>query len=330
VAEGSGGLTLVLGPEELLTARAVAEVLAATRARDPAVDVRDLSAATVDEGLLIDLASPSMFGELRLIVLRGAQDLAEGVRDALVDALATLPEDVVLVVTHSGVSKGKRLVDALQAAGAQVVRCAAVAKPGERQTFVIAEARTAGRSMPALAARTLVDAVGSDLRELAAAVAQLAADTPGTGPLDEGVVAQAHRGRAETSGFQIADAAMAGDGGAALSLLRQALATGTAEVLVVSAVAGAIREVALVEGTPGGVAALAKTLGMPPWKVEKAQRQARGWGQGALAQALQAAAAADERVKGAAADPAYALERLVLEVAGLQAAGRGRAVRRAG
>jgi DNA polymerase-3 subunit delta len=67
---------------------------------------------------------------------------------------------------------------------------------------------------------------------------------------------------------------------------------------------------------------LAGQLGMPPWKVEKTQRQVRGWRPEALVEAFQAVAKADAEVKGGAADQDYAVERMVLAV--VQARGGGR------
>jgi DNA polymerase-3 subunit delta len=51
------------------------------------------------------------------------------------------------------------------------------------------------------------------------------------------------------------------------------------------------------------------------WKVRKAQTWVRGWHPDRLAAAVQTVAQADAEVKGAAADPAAALERAVLAVA---------------
>jgi len=64
--------------------------------------------------------------------------------------------------------------------------------------------------------------VGSDLRELAAACDQLAADTDGL--IDEPVVARYYRGRAEATGFTVADRAVEGHLAQALEQLRWALA----------------------------------------------------------------------------------------------------------
>jgi DNA polymerase-3 subunit delta len=59
---------------------------------------------------------------------------------------------------------------------------------------------------------------------------------------------------------------------------------------------------------------LAGQLGMPPWKVEKTQRQARAWRPEALSEALQAVARADADVKGAGVDAGYAVERALFAV----------------
>jgi DNA polymerase-3 subunit delta len=61
---------------------------------------------------------------------------------------------------------------------------------------------------------------------------------------------------------------------------------------------------------------------MPSWKVEKTQRQVRGWRPEALVEAFHAVATADADVKGGAADQDYAVERMLLSV--VQARGTGR------
>ena len=60
---------------------------------------------------------------------------------------------------------------------------------------------------------------------------------------------------------------------------------------------------------------VAKTLGMAPWQVERAQRELRGWRDDGLATAVLALAEADAAVKGGGRDPVYAVERCVLTIA---------------
>jgi DNA polymerase-3 subunit delta len=86
-------------------------------------------------------------------------------------------------------------------------------------------------------------------------------------------------------------------------------------VLVADALADAVRTVAKVGAAGrGDPFKLAGALGMPPWKIRKAQGQVRGWGAEGLADAMRVVARLNAEVKGAAADPEYALERAVLEL----------------
>jgi DNA polymerase-3 subunit delta len=214
-------------------------------------------------------------------------------------------------VVHAGGAKGKALLDGLSRLGVRRISCAKITKPGERLGFVRAEVRRIGGQISEDAARSLVEAVGNDLRELAAACSQMVADTPGR--IDETAVARYHRGRAEVSGFAVADQAVEGHLAGALEQLRWALATGVAPVLITSALAQGVRSLAKVGGAPRSLrgAALAKELGMPPWKIDRVQRQLRGWSPEGVARAVGAVAEADADVKGGAADPAYALEKAV-------------------
>jgi DNA polymerase-3 subunit delta len=93
-------------------------------------------------------------------------------------------------------------------------------------------------------------------------------------------------------------------------------------VLVTSALASGVRQIARVAsaGRTARPADLARELGLPPWKVERAQRQARGWRPEGITVAMTAIAEADAAVKGAGVDPAYALERAVLTVAAARVA----------
>lgn len=310
-------LTLVSGPEELLASRAVAQVAAAARARDPATDMRMLAPDQVTVGELTELTGPSLFGDLRVVVLLASQDLADDLRTA-VQAYATAPEpDVCLVVVHNGGVKGRKTAEALTKAGARVVACPAVKRPGERVDFVLAELRRGGVRAPAPVARVVVDAVGSDLRELAAACEQLAADT--VGGLGEDEVRRFFAGRAEVTGFQVAERVLHGDAAGAVTLLRQALLSGVAPVLVASALAGQVRSVLRVGSAGGGRSAdLARDLEMAPWQVDRAREQLRGWSPVGLSRALVGLAGTDAAVKGAVVDPGYALERAVLDVVALR------------
>ena len=195
-----------------------------------------------------------------------------------------------------------------------MIECPKLTRFAERLDFIRAEFRRAGRRADDGAARALLDAVGSDLRELAAACSQLAADTDGT--IDETVVARYYRGRAEATGFTVADRAVEGHLAQALEQLRWALATGVSPVLICSALAQGVRLLGRVGSAPRGAssAALAAEVGAPPWKIDRVRQQLRGWHPNGIARALHAVAEADAQVKGEAASAAYALERAVRRI----------------
>lgn len=322
-------LHLVTGPEDLLAERAVAAVHAAARQADPSVQVVDVDAESYARGDLTVHSSPSLFGEAKLIVVRGLDAASD---DLITDAraLVAAPEaDVVLVLRHRTGTRGKGLLDAAKAAGAVVHLCAQVKTDGDKTDFVAREFRDARRKVTDDAVRALVEALGQDLRELASACAQLMADTaapqgpPADAPaVDATVVEQYYGGRVEATGFKVADAALAGQTDEALGLLRHALASGVDPVPIVAVLAMGLRSLAKVSAL-GHVrpADAARELSMAPWQVDKARRQLRGWSGEGLARAIVAVADADLAVKGGlpvrgrhAGDPVYAVERAVLDI----------------
>ena len=306
-------LRLVIGEEELLVERAIEQVVAEVRAADPGAEMRRVRASELSPADLAENLSPSLFAEARVLVLMAAHEVGKELAAAIVAQSTDLADGIVLVVVHAGGARNKGLVDALRKAGAPVTTCNKITRMDERSDFVRAEARRVGGKITGEAIGALLEAVGSDLRELAAATSQLVSDTGGT--VDERAVRRYHRGRAESTGFAVADKVVAGDRAGALEALRWAQLLGTPSVLVADALADALRTLAKVGSAGrGDPNRLAGTLGMPPWKIRKAQQQVRSWGPQALAEAFAAAAEVNADVKGAAADPDYALERAVLRI----------------
>ena len=311
----SAAVTVVVGDEELLAERAIAASVAATRATGG--DVRELAATELEPGQLAELTSPSLFGDAPLLVVRDAEQAGKDVAEELIAACreAADAEEARLVLVHRGGARGKALLDAAIGVGGRRIDCAKVSKPGERIDFVTAEVRAIGTAITDDGARALVDAVGNDLRDLAAACAQLSADTDGR--IDAAVVARYYRGRAEANGFAVADRAVEGRLAEALEQLRWALAVGTAPVLIASALAQGVRALAKVGGaTARGLRAgdLAREVGLPPWKIDRVKVQLRGWSPAGVTAAVHVAAEADAAVKGGGTDAAYALEKAVLAV----------------
>lgn len=307
-------VVLVGGPEDYLGSRAMDRIRSQVRTAQPDVEVTRLHAGSYEPGSLAMNVSPSLFGEHKLIEVEGV----EAMNDAfLADALKYLarPEpDAVLVLRHGGGVRGKKLLDAVKAGGWPVVDCQPLKKEAEKMAFVAAEFKAASRRIEPEAMHALVNAVGAQLAELAAACSQLIADAGTT--VDAALVDRYYGGRVEASAFKVADAAMAGNAALALSTLRHALDTGADPVPIVAALASKLRSLAKVAGSQGSSAQIAKQLGMQPWLVEQAQREVRRWTPEGLVRSIQAAAEADAQVKGLAKDPVYAVEHAVTVIAG--------------
>jgi DNA polymerase-3 subunit delta len=317
-------LQLVLGDEEFLVERVVADVFAAAKRVDPQAEFRRAAVSDLTPAELVELISPSLFAEGRVVVLAGAQDAGKEIADAVLDHARAPGDGIVLVVIHSGGGRSKvakELPAALRKAGAEVSECDKITRPADRETFVRAEVRRAGGKIDGAAIAALLETVGSDLRELSSAASQLVADTGGA--VDEPAVRRYHTGRAEVTGFVVAEKAVNGDRAGAMEALRWAMLLGVPHVLVADALADAVRTVARVAAVGrSDPFRLASELGMPPWKVKRALAQARGWSQEGLADAMQVVAGVNADVKGAAADFDYALERAVLRI--VAATGRRR------
>ena len=308
-------VTLVVGDEELLVARAISNVVAAARARTTDdVPVHDVEAGDLVVSDLAELTSPSLFGDARVVVVRAAQDASKDVVNALSELAAGAADEVDLVVVHAGGVKGKAVLETLKGAGARVVDAPRVKTARDREQFVADEVKGAGGSISREAAADLVASIGTDLRELATACAQLVTDIGAKiGPAE---VAAYYRGRAESTGFAVADRAVEGDVAAALETLRWAFATGMDPVLVSAALASNLRTIAVVGAAGrGSPDALAGPLGMPAWKIRRAQGWLKRWKPTALAEAVRAVALADADIKGEGADAAYAAEHAVITVA---------------
>jgi DNA polymerase III subunit delta len=305
---------LVTGPEELIRDRAVADVIHRARAADPNTEVRELAAGGLAAGVITGHASPTLFGEFTVIVVHDLQDSPDDVAAELQALFVDPPDGAALVLVHPGGVKGKALLDGARKAGALVLEAKQIKWESDKVQFAQAEIATAGRKITADGAAALVDAVGSDLRELASSCAQLVADTAGT--IDRAVVERYHAGRVEVSGFKVADAALEGRPEEALKLLRYALATGVDPVPLNAALASGLRNIARVSGTSRNARPddVARDLGIAPFLVKKARRQAPGWTPEGVAVAITAVAFADGQIKGGGADAVYALERAVVTI----------------
>ncbi len=322
-------MVLLVGTEPALADVAVRRVLARVRERWPDVERHELGPQRHVPGDVSAAVAPSLFGGGRLVVLEGLEAAAGAYSDEVVAVareLAAVPdEDLVILGRHGGGNGGKAVLAGLQAIpGSVTVTCAPVSGERERAELVVARLRASGRRAEPAAVQVLVEALGGDLAELMAVAGQLA-DTVGSGAVGVDDVRALVGGRREARGFDIADAAIAGQAGQALSLLRHALSQRVEPVLVVGALGMKLRGMAKVAGAGRGPSgALAKELAMAPWQIDRARRDLQGWDPQGLGRAVVAVADADAAVKGEVPGvaAAYALERAVVAVTDARAGRR--------
>ena len=313
-------IVLVSGPEDYLASRCIRSYREKLKATDPLLEISTIDGSGYESGQLANLTTPSLFDEPRFVII----DNVERCTDALIeDGLAYLSdpgEGSSVLFRHSSGVRGKKLLDALRASPlVSVVVCEKLSKDQDRIDFAAGEFKSAGKKVTNAALRAIVDAFSEDIAELGSACQQLIQDT--ADGIDEKVFEKYYGGRIETSSFKVADAAVAGDSGTALALLRHLITSGQDPVAIIGGIAMKTRNMAKLYQNRQVTAA---QLGVAPWVIDKTRRDLTGWTDEGLANVALEMAVADAAAKGAEKDAVYALERLVLLIAhkGLQVAGK--------
>ena len=304
-------IVLVTGPEDYLADRVFRELRDRVRTASPELEVTDLDASQYTRGALLDYASPSLFGEPRMIRVSNAEATNDDFIDDIITYLDRVESDVIVMVRHGGGNRGKRMLDALRGFSNTVeVECAELKKDADRIAFVSAELKRLGATVEQPAVIALAEAFSDDLAELAAACSQIATDALGT-TVTKQFVDRYYEGREEVTAFAVVDSAIDGNREEALRLLRHALQTGADPVPLIATFAMKLRQMVKVGGFKGRPGDAAKELGLAPWMIDRAKRSLRGWTGPSLGVAIIAVAEADAMVKGDGRDPVFAVERLV-------------------
>jgi DNA polymerase-3 subunit delta len=278
-----------------------------------------VEAGQVNGGSLAEAAGGSLFASATVLVVTDLSELAPELADQVVGMASEPGADLALALVHPGGNKGKNLLDRLRKLRTELVDCPTI-KPWDLPQFVSAETRRQQGRIDAATSGVLVDAVGSDPRSLVAAIRQLLDDAPER-VITETAVRRYFGGRAEVTSFAVADDVLSGRLDGALGKLRWALSTGVAPVLITSALSNNLRSLGkYLDGRDARLrdADLARVIGVPPWKLKDLSRLSRDWKPVAVARAIKAVAVADAQIKGAASDPGFALEQVVLNVIGFR------------
>jgi DNA polymerase III subunit delta len=263
-----------------------------------ALESFDARETTVD-ALAAELAALTFNPGTRYLLADSVQSWKAGDLEPLERAIADMSPDTVLVLIARGKVQA-RLAKAVQKAGGEV-RAYEAPKPWEMHKWVIARAKDEGLTLDSEAAKTLVSAVGTGQQRLAREVEKLAlAAHPGTtlGAEEVGELAPAESTR---SGYDVADALVAGDGRAALAISERLLEYDEHGSKLMYSITRRLREVhraasLLEQGVPEQK--VAASLGGPPWAAKKVIARAKGADRQALERALRTFAELEVDLRG--------------------------------
>lgn len=303
---------LVFGSETFFTSQVTKSIRNQLIEKFSAIEVNELDAVEYVQGQLLNLASPSLFAEPRLIVVANLERCTDAFIEDGKRYVQDPAADTYLLLQHNGSSvRGKALLEAVRNAPHAIeIDCAKIDKEPDRLRFVQAQFAHENRKITDAAVRALVDAFSGDIAELASACSQLMLDSSES--ITDEIVDRYFGGRVQTNSFKIADMALLGRQGEALALLRHGFNTGLDPVPLVSALASKLRQMAKVHADPRITPTLA---GMDAWRLNKIKAELQGWSDEALGRAIQLAAEADAASKGAERDPHFRIEQLVIFLA---------------
>lgn len=238
----------------------------------------EVDAAEWQGGELQDLATPSLFGEPRALLVTDVRSLSKDAMAELAGYLAAPDPDAPLVLCCTTAERGKppaALLKIVQPAG--TIRQVAVARK-ELEPWVLQRARRFELDLTPQAARALVETVGAETAQLAAAVQQLASAFEGrVGPAE---VHRQFRGLGEQKTWDLCDKAFGKDLPGAMRSLRAIEESGDEALMVLGGIASRLRDLIKVRSLPERLSPgeVAKRAGLRfDWQARRYLQQARNY-----------------------------------------------------
>ena len=249
-------------------------------------------------GELSDLATPSLWGERRALLVTHCEGLAETGQRELKAYLGGPAPDALCVLTQVTRGKGPPpLAKSVQSAG--TVRHISL-KRQDLPTWVTGRAETRGMKMTRPAASAVVGSIGEDTAALDQAVEQLAGAFPGQVIGPEEVRSQ-FKGLGEQRVWDLCDQALSGRLSEALVTLRALLEAKDDPLLILGGIASRVRDLVRIRGLPERMppAEAARAAGIRfEWQVRRYREQAARFTAQELAVVHGRVVEADRALKG--------------------------------
>lgn len=256
------------------------------------------------------LGTASLFADERVILLRGdVRAIEPHIPAVIAFAEQPLPGTKLLIVTTSAKTLAKKL-----GTHAETIEIEPP-KPWETASWVVKQARATGKPIKPEAAELLVDALGTDLRELATALETLSLSSSSV--ITPDTVTQHFHGH-ETALYTLLDDVLNRDRANALRNLRSLLLAGDHPLVVHAALVKQFRSLAAIAGRAKHDQPSAAELDVSPGYLRRAGKAIRGWDADSIRRAIIALAEADLALKGGfegeETPPEMIIELLLLEL----------------
>lgn len=245
-----------------------------------------------------DLATPSLWGDQRALLVSRCQALSEAALAEVRGYIASPSPDALCVLAW--VTRGRSappLGKAVEVGGG-AVRHVAVGRR-ELSGWILERARRRGVDLTKAAADALMSAIGEDPAALDQSVEQLAGAFAGRriGPEE---VRRQFQGLGEQRVWDLCDLALAGRIPQALVVLRSLLEAREDPLLVLGGIAARVRDLIRVKALTGGSASdVAKEAGLRfDWQVRRYREQASRFAPGRLVALHERVVEADRALKG--------------------------------
>lgn len=267
--------------------------------------------ATSETATILEaLQTSSLLGGKRLVVVRDAQDLKKEHAEALGTYLESPSPDSVLVL----VAEGRTKVDAAIKQHGAVITLD-IPKGRKLVAWLRQRATEHKIKLDDRGAWTLIDTVGSELRDLDGALSQLMTSLGSGARVGVAEVRAAFPRLADERIYAFTDAVGDRKLPAAMSTLRRLLDQGDEPLVLFGSLNAHIKRMLRARRhAERGAQAVGEALGLPGWRAERLQRQARSYREEELIDAVATLAETDVEMKGGDLPPEAALERAVIRI----------------